>query len=257
MVPLPSRCPAHRFPGASQGRRPDHRTVRWYLESLVEGGRQLRRIGVYPLPFRVGRLAGLGLSLSSESVSKEHAELAVRDGSLRVRDLGSKNGTFVNSEQVTESLLREGDILHFAHVEFRVGRLEIEAAQDELLEPATVALGGEPLPERFVEGARELPELLEKRQVSVVFQPIVDAADRDARRLRGLRPRPPPVAAGGASAAVPDRDWHRRPGGAEPALPRDGGRSGADAPALPDAVPEHPSLRARDARARALDRGRA
>ena len=55
---------------------PATRTVRWYLESLVEGGRQLRRIGVHPLPFRVGRLAGLGLSLSSESVSKEHAELA-------------------------------------------------------------------------------------------------------------------------------------------------------------------------------------
>ena len=90
-----------------------------------------------------------------------------------MRDLGSKNGTFVNSEQVSEALLREGDIVHFAHVEFRVGRLEIETAQDELLEPSTVALGGEPLPERFVEGARELPELLEKRQVSVVFQPIV------------------------------------------------------------------------------------
>ena len=152
---------------------PATRTVRWYLESLVEGGRQLRRIGVYPLPFRVGRLAGLGLSLSSESVSKEHAELALQDGALRVRDLGSKNGTFVNSEQVREALLREGDIVHFAHVEFRVGRLEIEAAQDELLEPATASLGGEPLPERFMEGARELPELLEKRRVSVVFQPIV------------------------------------------------------------------------------------
>ncbi len=149
------------------------RTFRWYLESLVEGGRQLRRIAVHPLPFRVGRLSGLGLTLSSESVSKEHAELSVQDGSLQVRDLGSKNGTFVNSERVKQVRLREGDIVHFAHVEFRVGRLELEATEDELVEPATVSMGEEPLPQRFLEGARELPDLLERRQVSIVFQPIV------------------------------------------------------------------------------------
>ncbi len=75
----------------------------------------------------MGRLPGLDLPLASESVSKEHAELSVRDGAFRVRDLGSKNGTLVNNERVSEAMLREGDILHFAQVEFRVGRLEIEA----------------------------------------------------------------------------------------------------------------------------------
>jgi pSer/pThr/pTyr-binding forkhead associated (FHA) protein len=94
------------------------RTVRWYLESLVEGGRQLRRIGLHPLPFRVGRLSGLGLSLSSESVSKEHAELTVHDGSLRVRDLGSKNGTFVNGTPVrARSEVLPGDVVRFGEVE--------------------------------------------------------------------------------------------------------------------------------------------
>ena len=53
-----------------------------------------------PLPFRVGRLHGLALTLVSDSVSKEHAELFLRGGALHVRDLGSKNGTFVNSERV-------------------------------------------------------------------------------------------------------------------------------------------------------------
>jgi EAL domain-containing protein (putative c-di-GMP-specific phosphodiesterase class I) len=147
--------------------------VRFYLESLVEGGRQLRRIAVHPLPFRVGRLTGLSLCLASESVSKEHARIVMRDGALWVEDLGSKNGTFVNSERVSEARLNEGDILHFAQVEFRVGRQELDESQAHGLEPSTVSLGDTKLPQQFVEGARELPELLESRQVTTLFQPIV------------------------------------------------------------------------------------
>jgi EAL domain-containing protein (putative c-di-GMP-specific phosphodiesterase class I) len=156
------------------------RTYRWYLESFVEGGRQLRRIALLPLPFRVGRLPGPGLALplASDSVSKEHAELFLRDGVLHVHDLGSKNGTFVNGERVGEAPLREGDILHFAQVEFRVGRQEIDESDEQALEPSTVSLSDkmklpEDLPKQYVEGTRELPELLSGRQVTSVFQPIV------------------------------------------------------------------------------------
>jgi len=130
------------------------RVSRWYLESLVEGGRQLRRTTVYPLPYRVGRLRGLSLSLTAESVSKEHAELFVQDGTLRVRDLGSKNGTFVNCERITETPLREGDILHVAQVEFRLGRQEIEEVGTGSREPPTQALGSSPLPQNFIDGVR-------------------------------------------------------------------------------------------------------
>jgi EAL domain-containing protein (putative c-di-GMP-specific phosphodiesterase class I) len=149
------------------------RIFRWYFESLVEGGRQLRRVAVHPLPFRVGRLPDLALTLPSESVSKEHAELFLRGGTLHVRDLGSKNGTFVNSERVGEAPLREGDILHFAQVEFRLGRQEIDEEEGLSLEPSTVSLGDLKLPEQFLEGTRELPQLLRERQVTSVFQPIV------------------------------------------------------------------------------------
>src|SRR5262245_32831447 len=122
------------------------RMVRFYLESLVEGGRKPRRVAIHPLPFRVGRLSGptssgLALALASDSVSKEHAEILLADGALVVRDLGSKNGTFVNSEPVSEARLEEGDILHFAQVEFRVAREEFDDVEDAGLEPPTVSLG--------------------------------------------------------------------------------------------------------------------
>ena len=131
--------------------------VRFYLESHVEGGPQLRRIAVHPLPFRVGRLSGLSLSLASDSVSKEHAEIVMRD----------------DVERVSESRLTDGDILHFAQVEFRVGRQEIDEAEHLGLEPTTVSLRDMKLPQQFVEGVRQLPELLETRQVTTLFQPIV------------------------------------------------------------------------------------
>jgi EAL domain-containing protein (putative c-di-GMP-specific phosphodiesterase class I) len=147
--------------------------VRWYLESLVEGASQLRRIVVLPLPFRVGRRSGLELTLASDAVSKDHAELYVEDGELRVRDLHSKNGTFVNSEPVQDAPLREGDILHFAQVEFRVGRKETKGPDESGREPTTASMGQKALPQQFVKGIRELPELLRERRVTSFFQPIV------------------------------------------------------------------------------------
>jgi EAL domain-containing protein (putative c-di-GMP-specific phosphodiesterase class I) len=182
-------------PGPASG--PPVRSFRWYLESFVEGGRQLRRIALQPLrrPFRVGRNPGLPLTLASDSVSKEHAELFLRGGALHVRDLGSKNGTFVNGERVGEAPVREGDILHFAQVEFRVGRQEIDEADEQVLEPATRSLFNPTLPEQFVEGIRELPELIRERRVVSVFQPIVSLPDGTLAGYealgRGRHPRLP------------------------------------------------------------------
>jgi EAL domain-containing protein (putative c-di-GMP-specific phosphodiesterase class I) len=176
---------------------PSGRVFRWYLESFVEGGRQLRRIALHPLPFRVGRLPGLALSLRSDSVSKEHAEFELRGGELHVRDLGSKNGTFVNSERIRDAVLREGDILHFAQLEYRLGRQEIGSSDEQALEPATRSLRDMPstaglsfgdavLPRQFVEGARQLPDLLRERQVTAVFQPIVSLPSQALAGLEAL-----------------------------------------------------------------------
>src|SRR5262245_29120954 len=149
-------------------------TFRWFLESLVEGGRQLRRVAVHPLPYRIGRRPGLDLTLPSDGVSKEHAEIYTDGDGLRVRDLGSKNGTFLNRRRVEDSPLQEGDILHFAQLEFRLGRQEIEQPGAEAaLEPPTLSITNMALPKQFLEQTKELPELLQEGMVSTLFQPVV------------------------------------------------------------------------------------
>jgi hypothetical protein len=64
----------------------------------------------------VGRGALADLRLADQLVSAEHATIYFDNGSWKVRDLGSRNGTFINRERLTSSLsrvLREGDRLHF------------------------------------------------------------------------------------------------------------------------------------------------
>jgi EAL domain-containing protein (putative c-di-GMP-specific phosphodiesterase class I) len=147
----------------------------WYLETLEEAGR-LRRIAIHTLPFRVGRRQGLELILPADSVSKSHAEFYDSGSGLALRDLGSKNGTFVNRTSIDESPVRVGDILHFADFEFRLGRSsmgETAPVLSGLERPTTVVPKRRGLPHRFAEGTRELRELLEKGMVTMVFQPIV------------------------------------------------------------------------------------
>ncbi len=142
---------------------------RWHLESLGDGG-GLRRVPIWPLPFRIGRDQGLELMLPSGSVSRVHAEVYEAEGSLRLRDRASTNGTFVNGQRIEDAPLREGDVLHFADFEFRVAAPAPEAPEEAL---ATLSLRRIPLPNRFVPGTRELKELLREGAITTVFQPIV------------------------------------------------------------------------------------
>jgi len=59
--------------------------------------------------FIIGRRTAADLQLVNADVSREHAEIA-RDGArFLLRDRGSRYGTFVNGEQVTERPLEHGD----------------------------------------------------------------------------------------------------------------------------------------------------
>jgi EAL domain-containing protein (putative c-di-GMP-specific phosphodiesterase class I) len=147
----------------------------FFLETVSDGG-TLRRVRINVLPFRVGRRRGLELVLPGESVSKLHAEIYAGEAGLRMRDLGSRNGSFVNRDRILDVMLAEGDIVHFADFEFRVGRSEPGDGKPEsgrYGRSTTVALDARQLPHGFAEGTRELRELLREGQVTTVFQPIV------------------------------------------------------------------------------------
>lgn len=147
----------------------------WYLEGLTEESGQVRRIPVLFFPFEVGRRAGLGLTLVSTMVSQRHAVLDRKGRGLTIRDLGSTNGTFVNGERLTaDHRISEGDIIHIARFEFRLGRVGQEEA--EALLASTISISDE-LPQLMIDKSRALRELMRRRDVLSVFQPIVELAD--------------------------------------------------------------------------------
>lgn len=76
-----------------------------------------------PVPmsrFLIGRSDECQLRPKSDAISRNHCSILINDDDVSVRDLNSRNGTFVNDERVTgDQPLKDGDKL-------RVGKLEFE-----------------------------------------------------------------------------------------------------------------------------------
>lgn len=75
-----------------------------------------------PAPkFLIGRSEDCHLRPKSDLISRHHCVLMLDNGTLVVRDLGSRNGTFVNDEQVSpERELLNGDRLKVGPLEFEI-----------------------------------------------------------------------------------------------------------------------------------------
>jgi len=68
----------------------------------------------------VGRTGTCDLRIPLSSVSRRHCEIVNEPDAVRLRDLGSSNGTFHNSTRVTEILLQPGDEIGIGPVVFTV-----------------------------------------------------------------------------------------------------------------------------------------
>src|SRR5262252_1588015 len=73
----------------------------------------------------IGRVEDNTFQIAEPSVSSHHCEILLRGSDVVVRDLNSTNGTFINGEKVTESILKPGQVLRLGQIEMR---LENDAA---------------------------------------------------------------------------------------------------------------------------------
>jgi predicted component of type VI protein secretion system len=71
-------------------------------------------------PIMVGRHPLCDVRLPSFRVSRRHCCLTELDGVVIVRDLGSTNGTLINSRRVESGRLRPGDELAIANLRYRL-----------------------------------------------------------------------------------------------------------------------------------------
>ena len=70
--------------------------------------------------YAVGRAATCDLAIQDPTVSRSHAELELVPAGVRVRDLGSANGTFLNGERILDAVATPGSRVAFGKVSFAV-----------------------------------------------------------------------------------------------------------------------------------------
>jgi adenylate cyclase len=68
----------------------------------------------------VGRAVNSDIPIYDPTISRQHAQLSAEDGGLRVKDLGSSNGTFLNGGRVTDAVAAPNDVVTFGKVAFYV-----------------------------------------------------------------------------------------------------------------------------------------
>jgi diguanylate cyclase (GGDEF)-like protein len=91
----------------------------------------------------VGRSSKATIQIDQESISRNHAEVSLRDNAFAVRDLGSTNGTYVNDEHVDGyRQLRDGDLLKVGHTIFKfLSGNNVEASYHEAIYQLTTTDG--------------------------------------------------------------------------------------------------------------------
>ncbi len=158
-------------------------TAQWFLEGSLGRGRTWR-VPIETLPFTIGRHEDASLTISSKEVSRHHARIYEVDGALRMIDLGSTNGSFVNRQPLRNSQndvqLHAGDIIHFGMLEFRfvvAGEDAERAPEPDNDTDLTCFVDDREPPPLFLSCAGDFRSMLRLGAVSARFQPIVRLSD--------------------------------------------------------------------------------
>src|SRR4051812_15140016 len=67
----------------------------------------------------IGRGADCDILIDRDSVSRRHARVARVGATWQVQDLGSTNGSYVNDNQISQVVLRDGDLLKIGNAIFK------------------------------------------------------------------------------------------------------------------------------------------
>jgi hypothetical protein len=91
-------------------------------ELIIQTGKhQGKKIDLGGLDCIIGRHEACKIRIASADVSKQHCRLKHKENGVHAKDLGSRNGTFVNEVRLTEEvLLKPGDMLTVGPMTFLV-----------------------------------------------------------------------------------------------------------------------------------------
>ncbi len=89
----------------------------------------------------VGRAVTSDVPIYDPTISRRHAEVSLTEGGVKVKDLGSSNGTFLNGARITEAIAGENDVITFGKVAFRVKEVTAPAPRPKVVPPLPSEFG--------------------------------------------------------------------------------------------------------------------
>ena len=117
---------------------------------ILETGGNEKRVFPFYQKLTIGRHSSNDVILADRMVSKRHAAVGRVKGRIVVKDLGSRNGTFVNGERVEKTILASGDRLKVGSAVLRFFREE-ERDKTDIDGSATTSRGVQKLGEYLIE----------------------------------------------------------------------------------------------------------
>jgi len=102
------------------------------------------------LPIVFGRERGTDVALDDDALSLRHAAIERASGGFRLRDVGSKNGTFVNGQRIVVRLLKDADVITVGRYTVLVlivdGRLGLDVRSPDVAVGGAEPLATQPIP---------------------------------------------------------------------------------------------------------------
>jgi pSer/pThr/pTyr-binding forkhead associated (FHA) protein len=129
--------------------------------------------------YRVGRSSRCAFIVSDLSVSRIHAVITACDNRLLVKDMGSRNGTFVDGVRIEEAEIQAGQLVRFGNIRFQfIGSLDDGESAGDLSVLSTRYNLGKPVLQP------EQSQLISKAQVPVLELLLKGVAEKEiAARL--------------------------------------------------------------------------
>ncbi len=159
-----------------------------HIFTLFEGDKadQGRQFVLSKQPLEIGRDEGRAVVLHDDRASRTHAQLCLDGDTVKILDLNSSNGTFVNDQLVMETELYEGDVITIGNTRIVYGAHSptgetVLRATPEARRPARAGPATEIMPEDICVQPLETSEV----RLSDILEAVAEAA-RDAAELKGV-----------------------------------------------------------------------
>jgi predicted component of type VI protein secretion system len=112
---------------------------------VLAGAKEGTQIPLKKDKFIIGRASDCTLRAGSSAISRRHCAIVRKDDGWVVRDLGSRNGTFLNDSAVASPTpLKVGDELRVGPLHFRIEPLAKAAGGSKIKKPAAEAKAATP-----------------------------------------------------------------------------------------------------------------